>query len=114
MEAEPAIVAAFHAALPDDPNVEIKKMFGMPAAFLNRQMFFGIFEGTLVARVGPSKVDTLVDQPGKRVFSPSPERAWPDYVQVEASEDAAVLASLAADALRFVAKLPKKVKKPKR
>ena len=44
--ARPAVVAAYEAALPDDPRVERKKMFGMPCAFVNRQMFFGTFEGT--------------------------------------------------------------------
>lgn len=113
MEANPAVLAAYEAALPDDPRVERKRMFGMPCAFVNRQMFFGTFEGSLVARVGPARVETLSGQPGMRVFTPTVDRPWRDYVQVDAMEDVEVLKGLAAEALAWAAKLPPKAKKPK-
>lgn len=113
MEATPAVVAAFEAALPQDPRVESKKMFGMPCAFVNRQMFFGTFDGSVIARVGPARVQALAEQPGMQVFTPTADRPWRDYVQVPISEDAQVLKGLAAEALAWTETLPPKVKKPK-
>lgn len=109
-----AALAAYQAALPDDERVEQKKMFGSPAAFVNRQMFFGTFEETLVARVGPDRVQVLAEQTGLQVFTLSPEKQWPDYVQLALSVDPALVAELAAEALTWAAALPKKVKRPKR
>ena len=108
----PEVVTAYETALPDDPRVRLKKMFGSPCAFVNRQMFFGIFEETLVARVGPSRVSVLADQPGMRVFTPSPGKSWDDYVQLDPTTDAAVLAELAVEALAWASALPKKAKRP--
>ncbi len=113
MEVTPALVAAYDAALPDDPRVESKRMFGMPCAFVNRQMFFGTFEASVVARVGPARVEALAGQPGMRVFTPTVDRPWRDYVQMDLSTAAGVRKELAAEALVWTAKLPPKGKKPK-
>lgn len=113
MEATPAVVAAYEASLPNDPRVEAKKMFGMPCAFVNRQMFFGTFDASVVARVGPERAEALAGQPGRRVFTPTEGRAWRDYVQVDATEDVEVLRALAVEALTWTSKLPPKAKKPK-
>lgn len=111
--ASPEVVAAYEAALPDDPRVERKKMFGTPCAFVNRQMFFGTFEGTVIARVGPERVEALLAVPGRRVFTPMEDRPWRDYVQVDATEPMDALRAYAAEALAWTAKLPPKAKKPK-
>ena len=108
------VVTAYETALPDDPRVERKRMFGTPCAFVNRQMFFGTFEDTLVARVGPDRVNVLADQPGMRVFTPSPGKIWNDYLQLDATADPQLLAELATEALTWAAALPRKVKWPKR
>ncbi|MDP2311904.1 MAG: hypothetical protein Q8P41_03300 [Pseudomonadota bacterium] len=113
MEPTPAAVAAYESAIPDDPRVERKKMFGAPCSFVNRQMFFGTFEGSVIARVGPARVEALAGQPGMRVFTPMEDRPWRDYVQVDAPVDLDTLKGLAAEALAWAAKLPPKAKKPK-
>ena len=78
-----SVADAFGAALPEDPRVERKKMFGMPCAFVNRQMFFGTFESTVVARVGPERAKALVGTNNMRLFAPMEGREWADYVQLE-------------------------------
>ena len=113
MQANPAAVAAYTAALPDDARVEAKRMFGMPCAFVNRQMFFGTFEDSVVARVGPERVELLAANPGMRVFTPTPDRPWRDYVQLDVTIDTSVLRDLATEALAWADKLPPKVKRPK-
>jgi hypothetical protein len=110
---EDAAVAAYEAALPDEPRVERKKMFGTPCAFVNRQMFFGTFEGSLVARIGPERVVTLAGRPGMTVFTPTEGRTWADYLRIDPSTDAAAQKSLAAEALAWTSKLPVNAKKPK-
>jgi len=109
-----AVLSAFEIALPDDARIERKLMFGTPCAFVNRQMFFGTFEDTLVARVGPERVKVLADQPGVRVFSLSEGKVWDDYVQLDPTADGQLLAELAAEALAWAAALPRKVKMPKK
>jgi TfoX/Sxy family transcriptional regulator of competence genes len=104
--------AAFDAALPDDPRVSRKRMFGTPCAFVNRQMFFGTFENTLVARVGERRAKLLSDQPGVRIFSPSEGKVWTDTLQVELTLGAPLLAALAKEALAWAAALPRKAKAP--
>ncbi len=105
------LAAAFDAAIPDDSRVVRKKMFGMPAAFVNRQMFFGTFGATVVARVGPERSKILGEAPGSRVFTPQEGRTWADYVQVDA-DSGADLKALGAEALAWTEKLPLKAVKP--
>lgn len=113
MEVTAAATAAYEAALPGDARVESKRMFGAPCAFVNRQMFFGTFEDTIVARVGPSRAAALVGQPGMRAFTPMENRPWADYIQVDASSGAELLSGLAQEALTWTLSLPAKAKKPK-
>jgi hypothetical protein len=110
----PKVTAAYETALPDDIRVKQKTMFGSPCAFVNRQMFFGTFEESLVARVGPERVRALVEQVGMQVFTLSPGKQWDDYVQMDLSVDPAIFAELASEALSWAAALPKKVKRPKK
>ncbi len=108
-----AVLTAYEAALPDDPRVSRKHMFGSPCAFVNRQMFFGTFEETVVARVGPERAEALAGQPGIGLFSPTEGRVWNDYVQLGVPVEAQLLSDLAAEALAWAAALPKKGKRPK-
>ncbi|NCG22172.1 MAG: hypothetical protein GWP91_24415 [Rhodobacterales bacterium] len=108
------IVSTYEAAIPDDPRVQRKRMFGTPCAFVNRQMFFGTFENTIVARVGPERAEELAEQASMQVFTPQEGRVWADYVQLDMPVDEAVLAVLAVEALAWAAALPKKAKRPSR
>ena len=105
-----AVVTAYETALPDDPRVQRKRMFGTPCAFVNRQMFFGTFEDTLVARIGPERVSALAGESGFQVFTLSEDKVWDDYLQMDPTTDPQKLAELAAEALEWAANLPRKVK----
>lgn len=105
---------AYENALPEDSSVVRKQMFGSPCAFVNRQMFFGTFEDTLVARIGPDRVKAIAGEPGMGVFTPSPGKTWDDYVQMDLTVGADNLAALAVEALAWASALPKKGKRPKR
>ncbi len=109
-----ATIAAYESALPDDPRIERKKMFGSPCAFVNRQMFFGTFETSIVARIGPARVATMAGQPGMRVFTPSEGKVWSDYLQLDPAADPQVLTDLASESLSWAAALPQNMKWSKR
>jgi hypothetical protein len=108
------LATAYEAALPEDERIARKKMFGSPCAFVNRQMFFGTFEETLVARVGPSRVQALCAEPGMSVFTLSPEKQWDDYVQMDSTVAPERHRELALEAMSWTLALPKKVKRSKR
>lgn len=110
----PEVTATYEAALPDDIRVEQKAMFDSPCAFVNRQMFFGTFEESIVARVGPERALVLSEQAGMQIFTLSPGKQWDDYVQMDLTIDPATIAALASEALSWAAALPKKVKRPKK
>ena len=49
-----AALDAFAAHFPDDTRAEQRKMFGMPAGFINGNMFMGVFADGLVFRLSPA------------------------------------------------------------
>jgi TfoX/Sxy family transcriptional regulator of competence genes len=73
--------AAFQAVLPDDAEVAIRPMFGNIAAFLNGNMFAGLFGDDLFVRLPDTERDALFAQ-GGRLFEPMPGRAMKEYVTV--------------------------------
>lgn len=106
-------ITAYENALPTDARIERKKMFGTPCAFIERQMFFGVFENSIIARIGPDRVDALIGKDAMQAFMPTADRPWEDYLQMPPTTEANTLKSLAAEALNWTLKLPSKGKKPK-
>src|SRR4051794_18381680 len=80
---EPATVAYYESAVPDDPRARKGAMFGHPCAFVNGNMFFGTFAQTVVVRLGEARPGALC-RGGPRVFEPMPGRRWKEYLQVDA------------------------------
>lgn len=109
----PAALAAFDAAIPDDdPRAERKPMFGMPAAFVNGNMFLGVFDDGLVLRLPDARRGELSELDDAGPFEPMPGRPWKEYIHASASRlPAERLAQWAAEALAHTAGLPPKAKK---
>src|SRR5215470_2805494 len=74
------LIDAFEAALPRDPRVEPRKMFGYPAAFTGSHMFAGTHEDRLVIRLAEDERRSLLALPGARPFEPIPGRVMREYV----------------------------------
>jgi len=110
----PEAMAAFEDAFPTDAGAVRKKMFGMPAGFVNGNMFFGVFHDGLTARVGADRMAELIEQPGMGQFEPMKGRPWKDYIHANADLDPQVLSELAHEALAHTAKMPAKVPKPRK
>jgi TfoX N-terminal domain len=118
-KSKPELVARFDAALPDDPRVERRKMFGYPAGFVNGNLFAGLHEQNVVVRLPgglPARLRELADA---AVFDPMGTgkgmKDWWVVPPAIARERRALARALAA-VFAAVSKLPPKAKskaKPK-
>ena len=110
----PALIAAFDAALPDDPHVERRKMFGYPAAFAHGHLFTGLHQENLMVRLGEAQRAALLKN-GGRPFEPMPGRAMREYVVVPDTivEDKRALAMWLKRGLAYVGTLPPKTARRK-
>jgi TfoX/Sxy family transcriptional regulator of competence genes len=73
--------AAFTKLVPGEPAVTLKPMFGNLAAFVNGNMFAGLFGEDLFVRL-PDDESVHVRKQGGRDFEPMPGRAMKGYVTV--------------------------------
>jgi len=106
-----AALALFDAAFPADARAERKKMFGMPAAFVNGNMFYGVFHNGVVMRVGEGRRDEIASgHDGIQAFEPMPGRPWKEYIHADADlwADSDELAGWIAEALELTAAMPAK------
>ncbi len=100
--------ARFHALVPDDPRVEVKPMFGNLGAFVNGNMFLGLFGSQVGVKLSEPDRERLLATGGEP-FGP-PERPMGGYVSLPGGAPEAS-ASWVAQALDHVGALPPKVKK---
>lgn len=101
--------AAFLALVPKDPAVGTRPMFGNMAAFVNGNMFAGLFGADLFVRLPDIEREKVKKQGGKD-FEPMPGRAMTGYVCVAASwrtKPAQARTSI-AQAIDWTRKLPAK------
>jgi len=111
----PWLIELFAASLPERPGLERRKMFGYPAAFVNGNLFAGLFRDIVFARLPPGEWADLQAEFGARNFEPMPGRPMRSYLVFpdEILEDEARLAALLGSAYAFAAALPAKVRKPR-
>lgn len=104
--------AYFRSVVPDDPRVEIKPMFGNVAAFVNGNMFMGLFGPDIGLRLGDDDRQRLLDLEGSGAFGP-PERPMREYVSMPMAwrDDTEAAGEWVATALEHTAEMPPKVKK---
>src|SRR2546425_57191 len=74
---------AFQKLVPPDPAVSTRPMFGNLSAFVNGNMFCGLFGEDLFVRVSDED-QAKVRQQGGKAFEPMPGRAMTGYVVVPA------------------------------
>ncbi len=80
----PAAAAAFATLLPDDPAVTARPMFGNPAAFVNGNMFTGLFGDNLFVRLSATD-DLRLRGGGGTDFAPMPGRPMRGYTTLPAA-----------------------------
>jgi TfoX/Sxy family transcriptional regulator of competence genes len=99
----------FQALVPDDPRVEVKLMFGNLGAFVNGNMFMGMFGSQIGIKLDDAGRETLKGQ-GGGPFGPA-ERPMGGYVTLPADWSDAQAEAWVATSLAEVALLPAKEKK---
>jgi TfoX/Sxy family transcriptional regulator of competence genes len=104
-----AAKAAFTKLVPDRPNVALRPMFGNLAAFVNGNMFAGLFGEDLFVRL-PEDESIAVKGKGGRDFEPMPGRAMKGYVIVPTTwrDKPDAPAAWIKRALELTAKMPPK------
>jgi TfoX/Sxy family transcriptional regulator of competence genes len=108
-----AVVALFHSAVEGLPQVELRKMFGYPCAFVHGQMLTGIFQDRIMLRLSEADRAEFLKQPGARPFEPMPGRPMREYVELpsDVMNSPAALKRWIKRGLAYVETLPPKARK---
>ncbi len=106
--------AWFRALVPDDARVEIKPMFGNLGAFVNGNMFMGLFGADVGLKLDETDRQALMGE-GGGPFGPE-ERPMGGYVTLPAAwrESPSDAEPWTAKSLATVGALPPKAKKTKK
>ena len=102
--------AAFRTLVPDDQRVTVRPMFGSVAAFVEGQMFMGLFADDLFVRLGEQD-RAAVTAAGGGPLEPMPGRPMREYVTIPNwRSDEQTVRRWAAQALEFALSLPPRKK----
>ena len=109
------LVDLFLSLVPDDPDAELRRMFGCPCLFLGGNMFAGIHQEDLFVRLSADDRAALLAVAGARQFEPMAGRPMREYVCVPPAmlTEQAALEEWVARALANAHALPPKVKRPR-
>src|SRR5579859_624556 len=75
------LIDTFEAIVPGPP-VTPRKMFGYPAAFVNGNMFIGLFQEDMILRLPEAERTELLKVAGAKIFEPMPGRLSREYIAV--------------------------------
>jgi TfoX/Sxy family transcriptional regulator of competence genes len=103
----------FNKFLEDYPDVEKRKMFGYPCAFLGGNMFFGLFEETYFLRLPEGEREKINSLHQAAPFEPIPGRIMKEYVALssEVVSEGKAFRNWFEKSIRYAASLPAKEKK---
>ena len=96
----------FHSLVPDDARVAIKPMFGNLGAFVNGNMFMGLFGSDIGVKLADADRETLL-QAGGGPFGPR-ERPMGGYVTLPAEASEVEARQWVATSLAYVAAHPQR------
>ena len=96
----------FRGLVPSGPDIEIKPMFGNIAAFVNGNMFMGLFGSDIGVKLNPVDAARLRES-GGGPFGPA-ERPMGGYVSLPETMSTDELDEWINSALSYVAELPPK------
>jgi TfoX/Sxy family transcriptional regulator of competence genes len=114
-KAPPDQVERFHEAVAGIEGVEVRKMFGYPAAFIGGNLTAGLYQESVMVRLPEGeREDRLAD--GWSPFEPMPGRPMREYLTLppEVTGDVAAMRHWIERAAAYVRTLPPKApKQPK-
>jgi TfoX/Sxy family transcriptional regulator of competence genes len=97
----------FNALVPEAPHVQIKPMFGNLGAFVNGNMFMGLFGSDIGIKLAGDDQQRLLAVPGTGPFGPL-ERPMARYVTIPADWPADAAAEWIGKSLAYVGARPSK------
>jgi TfoX-like protein len=100
----------FRSLVPDGPGVEVKPMFGQLAAFVNGNMFAGLFGSAVGVKLSDDAAEELSDLPGSGPFGPE-ERPMGGYLALSPDMDDEQAAAWLDRAREHVSTFPPKKKR---
>jgi TfoX/Sxy family transcriptional regulator of competence genes len=98
--------ARFRALVPADARVEIKPMFGNLGAFVNGNMFMGLFGSDIGVKLPADEAGRLIEAGGGS-FGPA-ERPMTGYVSLPGSTTEQQAMRLVEQSLAYVSEMPPK------
>jgi TfoX/Sxy family transcriptional regulator of competence genes len=98
--------ARFRSLVPEDPRVDVKPMFGNLGAFVNGNMFMGLFGSAIGLKLPDAQARHVLDSGGGS-FGPA-ERPMAGYVSLPPAMTDAEATPLIAESLFYVGALPPK------
>ena len=101
--------ARFAELVVEHAGVETKPMFGNLGAFVNGNMFMGLFGSQIGVKLPPAEQEQLLAQPGAGPFGPE-ERPMGGYVTLPASWSVDQARPWIEKSIQHVAGLPAKKK----
>jgi TfoX/Sxy family transcriptional regulator of competence genes len=104
--------AHFRSLVKDAPGVEVKPMFGSLGAFVNGNMFAGLFGPNVGVKLDAAGLEELGALPGSGPFGPQ-GRPMGGYLSLPPELDDTEQSAWLDRARDHVATLPPKVRKPK-
>jgi TfoX/Sxy family transcriptional regulator of competence genes len=109
------MVEKFERAMKDFPMVTQRKMFGYPAAFVNGNMFTGLFQEEMFLRLSDDDRAAIRKEYGTPLFEPMPGRPMRGYVVVPryVLNSPRLLRTWLTKGMEYCKALPPKVKKRK-
>jgi TfoX/Sxy family transcriptional regulator of competence genes len=105
-----ALVQLFDRVLPEGSNIERRKMFGYPCAFVNGNMFAGLFAKQMFVRLSAEARLSMIAEHNAKPLEPMPGRPMKDYIVVPPALmiHETAFRALIAQALAFGTSLPPK------
>ena len=109
------LVRLFDSAVSALPKAEKRKMFGYPCAFINGQMFTGLFQESMFLRLSGMDRAEFLETFDTALFEPMPGRPMREYVLVPSSLLGSMpqLAIWLEKSCRYAESLPPKAAKRK-
>jgi TfoX/Sxy family transcriptional regulator of competence genes len=103
-------VDLFHTLVPQDDRVTVRPMFGNISAFVNGNMFFGVFGSDLFVRLSGEDQVELLKNKGSSMLEPMKGKPMKDYVVLPGNwrVKPETLRSWISKSLEWSSKLPPK------
>ena len=109
------MVRLFDDTLREFPMARTRKMFGYPAAFINGNMFAGLFQEEMFFRLADDDRAAIRKEYGAKLFEPIPGRPMRGYILVPRYilNSPREMRTWLTKAMEYAKTLPPKVKKSK-